>query len=136
MVKKLNLDFVQLHGKESAEYCRQIQTEVIKAIPLPANFSINKIIDVMRSYGVSFYLIDREKQGQGKIVDVKKAKVIAEKFPIIFAGGLTIETVESIQNKVRPYAVDVAGGIETNGVQDLEKIRKFIKDAKGGFQYE
>lgn len=101
---KLGLDFVQLHGS-SAE--------------------INTILSV------DFFLLDRTKQGTGKMVNFKKAQKIAKKKPIFLAGGLTPANVIEAVKKVQPFAVDVAGGIETNGKQDLEKIKAFIKNAKG-----
>jgi phosphoribosylanthranilate isomerase len=51
--------------------------------------------------------------------------------PLILAGGLTPINVRSAIRKVRPYAVDVSGGVEeTKGVKDHMKMKEFIMNAK------
>ncbi|HYW01101.1 MAG TPA: phosphoribosylanthranilate isomerase [Candidatus Acidoferrum sp.] len=51
--------------------------------------------------------------------------------PLILAGGLTPTNVQSAIRKVRPYAVDVSGGVEkTKGVKDHTKMKEFIMNAK------
>lgn len=118
----LNLDFIQLHGQESNEYISKIKIPVIKFITF--NESLKKI-------KAKYFLLDRVTQGKGQMVDLKKANQIALNFPLFYAGGLTPDNVTFVVKQVKPFAVDVAGGIETNGYQDIEKIELFIKNAKG-----
>jgi len=118
----LNLDFVQLHGEEDELYIRKISRPIIKRID-GANIAQN--------VKTKFQLLDRKKQGKGDMVDLEKAKNLAAQFDIFFAGGLTPENVVAVIKKVKPFAVDVSGGIETNGKEDSEKIKQFIKNAKG-----
>jgi phosphoribosylanthranilate isomerase len=131
LVKELQLDFVQLHGAETPEYAQSINCKVIKTVTLSETSSTDELISNMQSYKVDYFLLDRETQGKGKMVNSKNAKMIAEKFPIFLAGGLSSDNVANIVKEVKPYAVDVAGGIETNGAEDLEKIKKFIEQVKG-----
>lgn len=119
----LDLDFIQLHGEEDEEYIKKIRGKIIKKIDLdfPAQRGDDK---------VKYFLLDRKIQGKGEMVDLEKAEKLAKKYSIFFSGGLTADNVREIVSKVKPYAVDVASGIETDGQQDLEKIKSFIKTAK------
>lgn len=127
----LGLDFVQLHGRESAKYCRRVEAPVIKVFGLAPNFSVQKTHGTMIRYSVELYMVDREKRGEGEIIDLRKAEELAQKLPLFFSGGLTIGNVGEAIKAVRPYGVDVAGGIETDGAQDSQKIKEFIQNAKG-----
>ena len=122
---ELNLDFVQLHGKEDEKYMSDIKHPIIKKI----NHEL-EVINYAKT-DLQHFLIDRKKQGEGEMVDLEMAKNIAKKYQIFFSGGLTPENILDVIRKVKPFAVDVASGVETNGEQDLEKIKLFIKNAKG-----
>lgn len=113
----LELDFVQLHDTQDNQYIKP----VIKAIGID---------DDPNNYCADYYLLDRPGR-TGQIIDLNKAAQLAQEFPIFFAGGLTPSNVVKVIRKVKPFAVDVASGIETNGYQDEEKIKLFIRNAKG-----
>lgn len=122
IVANLELDFVQLHGQENNDYINRVEAPVIKSVTLKDQLSIIK---------AKYFILDRANRGEGNMMDFKKAARLAVKFPIFYAGGLNPENVADVINKVRPFAVDVAGGIETNDHQDLEKIKLFIRNIKG-----
>lgn len=69
--------------------------------------------------------------GTGKTVDWTRARAIAARRRIVLAGGLTPLNVRDAIATVRPYAVDVASGVEARpGVKDHELLRRFITAAK------
>lgn len=117
----LNLDFVQLHGNEDNDYINNVVIPVIKYIKLDNKIQKSK---------AEYLLLDRLQQGKGIMVKFEKAAKLAVSFSIFYAGGLNPENVANVVNKVKPFAVDVAGGIETNGLPDIGKIKLFIKNAK------
>ena len=131
LVRYLELDFVQLHGEENPEFTKQVQSKVIKAFPVSKKTTAGQLISTMNEFSADYFLLDRTIQGEGEMIDSTQAKIVAEKFPIFLAGGLTSDNISELVAKINPYGVDVAGGIETNGVEDLGKIKKFIKNAKG-----
>ena len=52
--------------------------------------------------------------------------------PYFLAGGLDPENVGGAVEKLKPYAVDVSSGIETDGTKDPEKMRSFVRAVRGG----
>ena len=126
----LNLDFVQLHGDEDEKFAKEIKRGVIKVFQLETDFDITALLKEMNKFEVEYFLLDRKKQGKGKMLSLKNLSVIAKVEKIFVAGGLTPNNVAEIVRNVNPYGVDVAGGIETNSIEDTEKIRLFTERAK------
>lgn len=116
----LGLDFIQLHGDEDNEYLRQVKIPFIKAV---------QIDDKLKEIDTTYFLLDRPMR-KGKMVDLKKATQLAVSYQIFYAGGLNPDNVAGVIRKVQPFAVDVAGGIETEGAPDLKKIKVFILRSK------
>lgn len=134
-VKKIiadcNLDCAQFHGDESPQYLDKIAIKKIKAFRFSKEFDFNEAQKRMQQFKVDFYLVDRIKQSEGPMLNLRTVALLTKEFPIIMAGGLNPDNVAEIIKKVKPQIVDVASGVETNGKQDLEKIRAFIKNAQG-----
>jgi phosphoribosylanthranilate isomerase len=131
-VARCGLDRVQLHGRETPEFCRQITRPVIKAIRIKNAESLTHVAD----YIVSAYLLDAYVEGAlpggtGASFSWELAARAKPFGPIILAGGLTPENVEIAIDQVRPYGVDVSTGVEcAPGVKDHRKVRQFIARAK------
>ena len=128
----LDLDFVQLHGDENEEYVKGIDRGIIKVLQLESDFDITFALKEMNKYNAEYFLLDRKKQGKGKMLNPKHLSILAKEKEIFVAGGLTPDNVAEVVRDVRPFGVDVAGGIETGRVEDTEKIKLFIERAKGG----
>ncbi len=132
-----NLDWVQLSGDESWEYCRQITKPLIKAIRIMPGQRPEQICrDLARGAGIlssqrCVCLLDSQVKdkygGTGMTFDWRLAQQAAEQFQVIIAGGLTSENVAQAIEIVTPWGVDVSSGVETEGVKDIAKIRTFIK---------
>ncbi|MCL0107571.1 phosphoribosylanthranilate isomerase [Peptococcaceae bacterium] len=130
----VKLDVIQLHGDESPAYIKELNWPVvIKA------FRVKDVDDlyIINDYPVQGILLDTYVEemagGTGKAFDwnLIKGDFFIDKH-LILAGGLTPENVGNAVSIVKPYAVDVSSGVETNGVKDLKKIELFIKNAKRG----
>ena len=132
-----NLDWVQLSGDESWEYCRQITKPLIKAIRIKPGQRPEEICEDLAT-GVRIlssqryiYLLDSQVKGKyggtGMTFDWSLPRQAAEQFPVIIAGGLTPENVAQAIETVAPWGVDVSSGVETGGVKDIAKIRAFIE---------
>ena len=69
--------------------------------------------------------------GTGQTIDWHRAALVARLRRVVLAGGLTPDNVAQAIGTVRPYAVDVASGVEASpGVKDHELMRRFIAAAK------
>jgi phosphoribosylanthranilate isomerase len=126
------LDFIQLHGAETQNYCRQLRRErVIKAL----SFRSEDELAAMAGYPVRAFLVDAHDPvrfgGTGETCDWNLARKAAESYPLILAGGLRAKNIAAALATVRPLAVDVSSGVEAApGKKDHEKIRTVIAVAR------
>jgi len=126
----VGLDIVQLHGNESSDYCKKIGEHIqkIKAIKIiDGEFAQNPC-----DFSEMPLLLDAQNSGFGEKFDWEKvdlSKIRGREFFV--AGGLNCENVVSAIKYFAPFAVDVSSGVETDGIKDIEKIKKFCKTAKG-----
>ncbi|KAJ5793758.1 Anthranilate synthase/para-aminobenzoate synthase glutamine amidotransferase [Penicillium paradoxum] len=129
--QKLGLDVVQLHGSEPLEWSSLIPVPVIR------KFAPGDIGVARRAYH-TLPLLDSGAGGSGELLEetgVKKVLDSDEGLRVILAGGLNpenvVDTVKKLgQSGQKVVGLDVSSGVETNGAQDLEKIRAFIKAVK------
>lgn len=135
--RETGLHAVQLHGDEDAEFIARLRSqcplEVIKAVRLRSGI----VIDRKVLAAASALLIDSYSEnvfgGSGKTADWPAAYElgVTTAKPIFLAGGLTPENVADAIRAVRPYAVDVASGVESSpGIKDDAKVAAFVRAAK------
>jgi phosphoribosylanthranilate isomerase len=131
LCKALRLSAAQLHGDESPQIAERVATRlpVIKALRPSQG---NSLPEFSRFHGVSAFLLDSAVSGQyggtGATGNWHLARSAAQSHRIILAGGLTPENVAEAIRIVRPYAVDVASGVEARpGKKDPVKLQAFFE---------
>jgi anthranilate synthase/indole-3-glycerol phosphate synthase/phosphoribosylanthranilate isomerase len=142
IVDTLKIDLVQFHGGENPEMAKFLPVPVIKAFHVKGTEAPKDVIQtVAGTRGLNAYcLLDAAGKsggyggGEGQSFDWSIAKAVVDSqeggFPILLAGGLDPENVAEAVQQVRPWAVDVSSGVETNGEKDGVKIKEFIERAK------
>lgn len=125
----LRLDAVQLHGAESPDYCSVIKRiKIIKAFQVRDDFKVDRL----RGYSASAFLLDAYSPskfgGTGQVFNWKLVKEANVFGPIILAGGLQSDNVQSAIKRLRPFAVDVSSGVENKpGEKDYDLMAKFVR---------
>ena len=120
---------LQFHGDETAAQCTRFKQPFIRAIGMVEGVDL---LDCEREYASAIGLLaDTPAQGyggSGRGFDWARVPPIAMRSkPLILAGGLTGENVGAAVAAVRPYAVDVASGVEESpGIKSVEKMRRFF----------
>lgn len=130
IARRANLTALQFHGAETPEYCRGWELPVIRATRVRGRADV----EALAAYTVEFTLVDayveRVHGGTGVRLDWSLLEGI-DRSRLILAGGLTPENVAEAVRIVRPFAVDVASGVESRpGVKDHEKVKRFIHHAE------
>jgi indole-3-glycerol phosphate synthase/phosphoribosylanthranilate isomerase len=131
VIEQVGLQFVQLHGTETPEFCAKITRPVIKALHLQKKED-QELVKTYRNAAWRILLDTPTPQwgGTGVTHDWCLARTIAQETPLILAGGLTPENVAEAINYVQPWGVDVSSGVETNKQKDAQKIRAFVENAR------
>ncbi|KPY27442.1 phosphoribosylanthranilate isomerase [Pseudomonas syringae] len=127
------LDMLQFHGDETPDECDGYHRPYIKALRVKAG---DDIAGICRTYrNARGVLLDTYVEGvpggTGETFDWALIPDDLDK-PVILAGGLTSANVAQAIAQVRPYAVDVSGGVEkSKGIKDREKILAFMSAVHG-----
>lgn len=130
VLDRIPLDLLQFHGDETPEFCAQFGRRWIKAVRVQEAEQINT---ALRDYHLASGLLvdawDPVRYGgtghsfNWDLIPSKRS------LPLILAGGLSSDNVFRAVEKVKPWAVDVSGGVEkSKGIKDIEKISDFIEE--------
>jgi len=136
--KKLNLDYIQLHGDENIDYVKDLKNnnlKLIKCIKVYPGINFEEYLKFI-DY-IDYFLLDTKTEnlegGTGETFNWDMAiefKKITEK-PFFLAGGLNPQNITEAVKKVEPFGVDVASGIEKSPrSKDYKKMQEFIKNAQ------
>lgn len=129
-LKVVPLNLLQFHGEESPEFCDQFEVPYIKVLRMRDNANIVAFAqDYPNAAGIlldSYHKDAGGGTGQSFDWDLIPDDV---PLPLILAGGLNPENVASAIEAVKPYAVDVSSGVESEpAIKDHKKIEQFIKE--------
>lgn len=122
------LDLLQFHGAETPAYCEQFERPYLKALRMRDDIDIADLTQQFAS--ARALLLDTYRAdvagGTGEIFDWQRVPM-QFRSEIVLAGGLTADNVAAAVSQLRPYAVDVSGGVErAPGIKDAKKIEAFI----------
>ncbi len=133
-LQQVSIDLLQFHGDESPEMCQGYGRPWIKAVRMKEGVDLIATADAYKaSRGL---LLDAYEAGRpggtGHLFDWQRIPTqLAGR--IILAGGLNPDNVEAAVRAVRPWGVDVSGGVEaTKGIKEAQKIAAFIRGVKRG----
>lgn len=126
---KLNIiDIIQLHGDEDQDYVNRLRKKLKNPIIKAARIKHRDDILDAECFESDYLLLDAYKEGQyGGSGEVFDWTVISDiKRPFFLAGGIDTTNVIDAITKVRPFAIDISSGVETDGVKDKNKILDII----------
>ncbi|MGZ5045188.1 MAG: phosphoribosylanthranilate isomerase [Methylobacter sp.] len=134
VLNQVPIDCLQFHGDEPPEACRLYDKRYMKAVRMQDGIDVSDL--ALQYHDASGLLLDAyhpgAKGGTGSRFDWD---LIPEHcaLPIILAGGLDMSNARQAVQTVRPYALDVSSGVETEkGIKDALKMAAFIREVNEG----
>lgn len=126
-------ELLQLHGNENAEYIAELRK--LTNVPIIKAIKVTNVDDILEAQKLDVdYLLLDSGTGSGKLFDhslIDRERITK---PFFLAGGLTPENVRAATLKIKPYAVDMSSGIETDKVKDKEKIIAAVREVRNGLR--
>ncbi|MDP4266545.1 MAG: phosphoribosylanthranilate isomerase [Bacteroidota bacterium] len=128
------LNYIQLHGNESPDFCKELfdnNYKLIKAFQIDSNFDFNSTKKYKSS--CSFFLFDTKTSdfgGSGAKFDWDILNYYDNEIPYFLSGGIDIESIDKIKSlsgKFNIHAIDINSKFEVEpGLKDIKKIKNFI----------
>lgn len=130
VLRHVPLDLLQFHGDETPEFCASFGRRWIKAVRVRERREVEEAFEhYSASSGLLVDAYDPERfGGTGQLFDWS---LIPDKrpLPLILAGGLNSANVAGAIARVRPWGVDVSGGVESgHGIKDAVKVTEFLSE--------
>jgi phosphoribosylanthranilate isomerase len=118
------IDMAQLHGAEDDTYIKRLQEIGIPVIKAYVVLNNSTIIMQAQNSIADYVLLDAGK-GDGKTFDWELLKDFNRDY--FLAGGLNLSNIREVTQNIKPFAVDVSSGIETDGEKDRFKMEQFAQ---------
>lgn len=132
LAEQLQLGVVQLHGDEGPSFCAEVARRTGAKVCKAAQVADAGDVRALERFHVDFHLLDARSDsglrgGTGSTFDWALVEQRRSSVPLILSGGLSPENVAEAIDRVRPFAVDVASGVEdAPGRKDEQKMRAFF----------
>ena len=128
--QRVQLDCLQFHGDESRADCERYARPYMKAVHVTGEVDLVSVAE--RYASANALVLDTHDEelwgGSGRTFDWSLVPADIG-LPVVLAGGLTPANVADAIARLRPYAVDVSGGVEQSpGIKDATRIAKFIEE--------
>lgn len=132
------IDAAQLHGDEDEAFIDTLKSEapegeIWKVFHIDPRLTPDKAAPVFRASERSLADMVLLDAGFGAGLTFDHTLIGDYKRPFILAGGLNLNNISTVVAELRPYGVDVSTGVETNGLKDPDKIKEFVRLARGVF---
>jgi phosphoribosylanthranilate isomerase len=126
----IGLSLIQLHGDEGPSYANEIARRTGAKVIKAQSVRLASDVVAIQAFRTDFHLLDTHRDGlrggTGETFDWDMVSRRYSKVPLILSGGLTPDNVVAAIDKVHPFAVDVASGVEASpGVKDPDKLKAF-----------
>jgi phosphoribosylanthranilate isomerase len=131
VLESVPLTIVQLHGDEGPSYCDEARRRTGLKLMKAARVRDGAAVRALSAYRTDFHLMDSHVPGTwggtGQRFDWKLAAEHPREPPLVLSGGLDSDNVSEAIEVARPFAVDVASGVEAEpGRKDPEKLKRFF----------
>ena len=136
VLSQVPIDLIQFHGDEDSRFCRGFGRPWIKALRVRDSMNVAK--EAAALSGATGVLLDAWQEGvpggTGRTFDWALANEPLP-LPMVLAGGLDEVNVGEAIDGLRPWAVDVSGGVESSpGIKDADKIQRFVAAVRAADQ--
>ncbi|MGI9332257.1 MAG: phosphoribosylanthranilate isomerase [Gammaproteobacteria bacterium] len=132
LLDSVHCDLLQFHGDEAPDFCGQFGVPYVKAVRMRGGVDLHAVAELYADARALLLDTYRENKpgGTGEIFDWASVPANLKK-PVIIAGGLDAACVGQAIAAVKPYAVDVSGGVESApGIKDPKEIEAFIREVQ------
>jgi indole-3-glycerol phosphate synthase / phosphoribosylanthranilate isomerase len=139
-VRKLSLDFVQLHGDEDENFIQELQKYLPANCKIWKAFGIKESLNVVAQLKVDRILLDNfhkeQYGGTGKSFDWEILRNTRQRHDYIIAGGINKDNILSIDS-LEPFAIDIASGVENDDPRkkSARKIKEIFSQLRSGDNY-